>query len=150
MRTPGGDPFAAGRRRSGRCSLAAAAVLGGLALYQLGIVRRLPDPPGEVWDAERVDASGEAYWILSAADAPLGVASFSATALLAGLGGPDRPRWLVRLWGAKLALDAGYALVLAAEQPLRYRRLCVYCLITTAFAVAAVPPARGEVRAAIS
>ncbi len=122
------------RRRSAGLSLAAAGLLGVQAAYQLGVLRRLPDPPGGRAlriDSSYVCASGEAYWVLGAADAPLGVTSFALTAALAGR------EELTALWRLKTTFDAGYALYLAALQPLRYQRLCVWCLSVTALALAA-------------
>lgn len=139
------------RRRSALRSLGATAVLGVLSSYQLGLLRHLPDPPLGPFDADLIDGSGEAFWILSAADAPVGMCNFALTAALAGAGGANRAEerpLLVLAWAAKLGLDAGYALLLAVEQPVRYRRLCWYCLTVTSFAVTAVAPAVPEVRAA--
>jgi len=129
------------RRRAARRSLAAAGLLGVQAAYQLGLLRRLPDPPGARRlriDSSYVCASGEAYWVLGAADAPLGVASFALTAALAARGE------LTPLWRAKCLVDAAYSLYLAALQPLRYQRLCAWCLSVTALALAA---ARASARA---
>jgi uncharacterized membrane protein len=124
------------RQRSASRSLAAAAILGLLSSYQLGLLRRLPDAP--VWwaDADLIDGSGEAYWIGSMADAPLGVATFALTVVLA-----RRPR-RTRLWRAKTAVDAAYSVLLAVEQPVRYGRLCLWCQGVTAFAVSAYVLAR--------
>ena len=139
------------RRRSAAWSLGASAILGFLSLYQLGLIRRLPDPPLSWIDSTRVDGSGEAYWILSAADAPIGVWSFALTAALAGAGEADRARrrpWITLAWAAKTHIDAGYGLLLALEQPARYRKACIYCLGVTACAVASARASRPDGRAA--
>ncbi len=122
------------RRRSARLSLAAGGLLAVQAAYQLGLLRRLPDPPGAERlrvDSSYVCASGEAYWVLGAADAPLGVTSFALTAALASR------EELTTLWRLKTGVDAVYSLYLAALQPLRYQRFCVWCLSVTALALAA-------------
>lgn len=140
-----------GRRWSAGSSLGAAGILGFLSLYQLGLVRHLPDLPGAVFDADLVDGSGEAYWLGSAADAPIGMGSFALTAALAAAGEPDRAErrpWLVAAWGVKAGADAAYATALALEQVTRHRRLCVYCLAVTACAWAAVAPVVPEARTA--
>lgn len=49
------------RRRVAGLSLGAAAAMGAVAAYQTGLVRHLPEPPLAMFDADRVDASGEAY-----------------------------------------------------------------------------------------
>ena len=41
--------------------LAAAGSMGLIALYQMGIIRHLPEPPFPMLDADKVDASSEAY-----------------------------------------------------------------------------------------
>ncbi len=122
------------RRRSAGLSLAAAGLLAVQAAYQLGVLPRLPDPPGARRlrvDSSYVSASGEAYWVLGAADAPLGVTSFAITAALASR------EELTALWRLKTGLDAAYSLYLAALQPVRYQRFCVWCLSVTALALAA-------------
>ena len=124
------------RRRSAVCSAGAAAILGVVTTYQTGIVASLPEPAARWFDSSLVMGSGEAYWIGSTADAPIGVANYAVTVALA-----TRPA-LTRLWRAKLALDAAYSVVLAVEQPLLYRRVCVYCLSVTALSLAALATGR--------
>jgi hypothetical protein len=69
----GGGELLDRRRRAAGLSLAGAAALGLVALYQLGIVKHLPDPPLSVFDSDRVDAAGEAYSFLETPDAVLGI-----------------------------------------------------------------------------
>ncbi len=113
-------PLVVARRHSAVRSLGATAVLGFLSSYQLGLLHHLPDPPLRSFDADRVDGSGPAFWIFSAADAPIGMCSFAVTAALPGQEAPTAAKeqpLLVLSWGAKLALDAAYAVLLAVEQP---------------------------------
>ncbi len=49
--------------------------MGVVAAYQNGLVRRLPEPPLPFFDAEQVDASGEAYALFRTPDAALGLVS---------------------------------------------------------------------------
>ncbi len=105
-----------------------------ISLPQFGVVPRLPNPPVALLDSDLISGAGEAYWILSTPDAPIGMATFAVSAALAPRGG--------RLWRAKLAVDAAYSLVLAVEQPLLYRRLCWYCLSVTGLAVTSYRLAR--------
>ncbi|MER7895060.1 hypothetical protein ABTX62_02680 [Streptomyces sp. NPDC096046] len=58
-----------------------------VALYQFGLVRRLPEPPLPGVDAERVDASGEAYALLRTPDAALGLTSAGMTSTRPWAGG---------------------------------------------------------------
>ncbi len=88
----GAGQMLARRRRVFGFSLASAASLGVVAPYQAGILRSFPDPPGGVFDSDQVDAGGEAYSYLSTPDAALGIASYTLTAVLAGMGLGDRAR----------------------------------------------------------
>lgn len=51
------------RRRRGviGLSLAAAGSMGLIALYQSGVIRHIPEPPLPALDADKVDASAEAF-----------------------------------------------------------------------------------------
>ena len=71
-------------------SLLGAAAMGLIALYQMGIIEHLPDPPLPYFDADKVDASEEAYGYLSTPDGVIGLANYAATAVLAAVGGEDR------------------------------------------------------------
>jgi hypothetical protein len=73
-------------------SMLGTASLGLVALYQMGIIKHLPEPKVKLLNADKVDASSEAYEWLSTADALLGIASFGTTMVLAGMGGKDRVR----------------------------------------------------------
>ena len=82
------------RRRRAVIALSSlgAASLGLIGLYRTGIIKHLPEPPMPYLDAEKVDASPEAYEWLSTPDAVIGVASFGATMTLAAMGGAERTR----------------------------------------------------------
>lgn len=143
------DPLTRARRRVAGCNLGAIAARLPVAAYQTGIVRHLPEPPVGRLDADRVDASGEAYTALHTADAALGMASYAATLALAAMGDAQRARrrpWLVLVFAGKVLADAAAGLVLTAEQATRHRRFCGYCLAATALSVCAVAPALREGR----
>jgi len=104
-------------------------------------------------DADKVDASGEAYRILSMPDAILGMLSSISTAALATMGTTDRVSerpWLPLLLAAKTAMDAAWALVLTLEQGTKHRRFCSWCLMAAAASAATLPAAIPEARAAWS
>lgn len=145
-------PALAKRRAIVSLSLASAGIVGFLALYQFGIVRRLPDVKRGIFDAERVDSSDEAYSLLWTGDAFLGATSYAATAALAAMGESDRPRtkpWLSIATGIKVGIDALVAAGLTWTQWSRHRAFCWYCLVTSALTFAMVPLAWGETRAAL-
>ena len=147
----GADPFVARRRRVGGLTLGAMASLGAVASYQFGLVRHLPEPAARLLDADRVDASGEAYQYLRTPDAALGLASYAATLVLAGRRADQPPAahpWLSLALGAKVAADAAGGLLLTLEQGTRHRRFCSWCVAAAALSVATVPQVVPEVRAA--
>lgn len=141
-----------GRRRTvARLTLGAMASLGTVAAYQFGLLKRLPEPPLPLLDAERVDASGEAYQYLKTPDAAIGLLSSAATLVLAGMGAADRARtrpWIPLAFAAKVATDAAFGAFLTVEQGSKHRRFCSWCLVAAVASVAAVPQAVPEASAA--
>lgn len=145
------DHFLDRRRRTAALSLASIASLGVVAAYQNGLLRHLPEPPVPGLDADRVDASGEAYQYLKVPDAALGVASSAVTLVLAGMGTAeraDRQPWVPLARAAKVGLDAAFGLFLTAEQGTKHRRFCSWCLVAALASVATVPQVVPEARAA--
>ncbi len=57
----GSGEFLARRRKVAGLALAAAGSMGLISLYQLGIIKHLPDPPLPGFDSDKVDAAAEAY-----------------------------------------------------------------------------------------
>lgn len=143
------NPMVRNRRRAAALTLVNAASLGVVALYQFGLIRKVPEPPLPFLNADRVDASAEAYAVGNTPDAALGILSAGVTLVLLGRGARQRNPWLVLLTAAKVALDAGGSLMLTAEQGTRHRRFCSWCLAAAAASVAAVPPMVPEARQAI-
>jgi hypothetical protein len=84
-----------------------------VGLYQTVIVRRLPDPPSDLFDPSRVDASDYAYSRLHTPDAFMMIATYGVTAGLAAAGGRDRAReqpWLPIATLAETLYDSSVAL----------------------------------------
>lgn len=107
-------------------------MLGGIALFQVGLVKRLPDPPISQFDANAVNGSIEAYRLLQTPDALLGMASYAATACLAGMGPEDRwhtAKWIPLTLGAKAALDAAMAARLSLKQATKLHKYSVWSLL---------------------
>lgn len=148
LRTGGGDLLRR-RRRSGALALSAMGSLGVVTAYQMGLLRHLPEPPLGVFDADRVDASGEAYQYLKTPDGALGLASYATTLVLAGMGSgrraEERP-WIPLALAAKVTLDVVSALFLTVEQGTKHRRFCSWCLLAAGFSVAMVPQVIPEAR----
>jgi hypothetical protein len=130
----GSGMFLARRRAAVGASLAAGGSLGVIALYQMGVIAHLPDPPLPGFDADKVHGSAEAYAMLAVPDAMLGLASYAVTAILAAMGGPDRTTarpWLPPALAAKVAFDVAQAARLTRNELTKQRALSVWSLITT-------------------
>lgn len=137
------------RRRVVGLTLLASGAMGAVTAYQTGLLRHLPEPPLWVFDADRVDASGEAYQLFKAPDATLGLLSYAATLVLAGMGSARRAEerpWIPLLLAAKVAADAAGGGYLTLEQVTKHRRLCFWCLTAAAASMATVPQVVAEAR----
>jgi uncharacterized membrane protein len=136
-------------RRRGVAGLAllSAGSMGIIALYQLGLIKHLPDPPVPGVDSEAVVGSDEAYARFDVPDAVLGLGSYAVTLSLAAVGGGGRAEsrpWLPLAMGAKVAFDAAMAGRLAVEQWPRHRALCSWCLLAAGASFTALPLAAPE------
>ena len=145
----GHHPHLARRRRLLALELAASGSMGLIALYQMGLLKQLPEPPLPYLDADKVDASAEAYRKLAMPDAALGFLSYAVTITLVAAGGARRARerpWLPLALAAKLGLDAVQAGKLSVHQWTRHRAFCFWCLIAAGTTFAALPLAWPEAR----
>ena len=148
----GSDPDLRRRRAIVLLDLLGSCCLGVVSLYQLGLLRRLPEPPLPWLDAGRVDASAEAYSILSMPDGALALASYGLTICLAAMGGEGRPRdrpWLPIAMAVKALADAFGAVLLTREQVTIHRRVCSWCLLAAGASFVAAPLALPEATAAM-
>ena len=107
----------------GSCCVALATLVP-VALYQSGLIARLPDPPLAVFDSEKITQSAAAH-PLGIPDAWLGLASFGTTLALAIMA--RRHRGAKRLLGAKLMLDGSAAAFNATRQVISFGKLCSWC-----------------------
>ena len=130
------------RRWAVGLSLAGVAIGAVVSVYQMGLIRRLPDVlPGDVWDAEKVDASDYAYKRLQTPDAFLMLVTYGVTAALAAAGGKDRAKdnpLLPIAAAAKAIYDLGTALKLGQEEWAENKALCSWCQIATLASAATV------------
>lgn len=130
------------RRSASALTLVGIGSLSVVALYQMGILKHVPEPRLRFLDADSVDASGEAYSTLEMPDAALGILSYSMTLALAAYGGADRSvtrPWIPLLLAAKVVLDAVAAAALTIEQATRHRACCSWCLLAAGASFATVP-----------
>jgi hypothetical protein len=141
LREGTGD-FLEHRRMSAAMALVSMASLGLVALYQLGVIGRLPEPDVPGLDAEKVNGSAEAYGILRTPDAVLGLGSYAATLGLVAMGGADRARtqpWIPLALAAKAGLDTIQAADLTRKSWVNYRAFSLYSLITVAATFISLP-----------
>lgn len=112
----------------------ALATLVPVALFQAKVLEVLPDPPGSVFDSERITSSATAH-PLGIPDSFLGLASYGATLGLVLLS--KQSTTARRLLGAKLVGDAGLAAFNVVRQVVSFGKLCSWCT-GTALATALV------------
>lgn len=115
--------------------------LGMIALRQLGAVKCLPDPPGSLFDSNKVVMSPQARKLLGIPDAILGLGSYGATFGLAWWDYRHPSRGSSLALSAKAALDVSQALAQSFRQWPEFGCFCSWCLlpvtcsIVTAFLV---------------
>lgn len=143
------------RRRRGviGLSLAASGSMALIALYQSGVIRHIPEPPLPALDAEKVDASAEAFERLEVGDAFLGFVSYGVTMALAAMGPPDRAErrpWIPLALAGKVAFDVVTAAKLTVDQWTKHRAFCFWCLTAAAATFATAPLVLDEARRALA
>ena len=137
------------KRRRALVALSNVGALAGVvvSLYQTGVLSHLPDLPGKIWNADKVDASDYAYKRYDTPDALIMTVSYGITAWLAGAGGKDRAErtpWLPVALAAKVLADAAFAVKLGREEWAENEALCWYCQSATLASLASVPLALPE------
>lgn len=133
-------------------AMVASGSMGLITLYQMGIIKHLPEPPLPGLDADRVDASAEAYSRFSTPDGILGLGNYAVTMGLAAMGGQDRVQkqpWIPLVLAAKVAFDLSQAMRLFFDQKSKYHAFCSWCLLAAGSTVATVPLVIPETYAAI-
>lgn len=110
------------------CCCAALGTLIPVALYQIGTIKELPDPPGRLFDSPRIVTSSSAF-PLGIPDAVLGFASYGSTLALLILADPPGTR-TGRIARSKLLLDGALAAFNFGKQIVRYGKLCSWCTAT--------------------
>lgn len=100
-----------------------------ISLYQIGVLRHLPDLPGRLFDSDQVNLSPKAF-ALGGPDGPLGALQYALLLVLASYGGAahsGRPRWLSLALAATGLAGAGAGLDYLRDM-VRQRRACPYCI----------------------
>jgi len=123
-----------------------------VTLYQTGIIKHLPDPPLDIFDSDKVDASDYGYKRLDTPDAGPMMITGALTATLAAAGGlhrADTMPWLPIAMGVKTVVDAVTNVTLGREEWKENKALCFYCQASTVAALATVALAAPEVIKAV-
>ena len=139
LRETQNDPDLTRRRWIVGLSLASVAAGKAVALFQMGMVKKLPDPPLALFDSTRVDASDYAYKHLQSPDAFAMIVSSGMTAWLAAAGGVNRSEQnpaLPLLMAAKAWGDVVTTVELTREEWAVNKALCFYCQVASACSIA--------------
>ena len=147
----GYGPFLKRRRTIIGLCFFSCAVLGTVALYQIGVIKKLPQPRRKSFDTGKVNGSGEAYSMLATPDAFIGLASYAVTAGLAGMGSEDRSRthpWIALGMSLKLIVDAAMAGKLTADEFRKFHAFSLWSVVTALATWTALPLAFSETKAA--
>lgn len=152
LRSDRADASLARRRRIALLSAVGLLDFVAISLYQLGIIRRLPDLPGRLFDTNAVNASPRAY-PLGVPDGPLGAALFAVTMVLAGAGGTratGRSPLVSLLLGAAGFAGAAGAAKYLWDMITKEKKACPYCLVGAGLDFGIATYAWPEVRQALT
>jgi uncharacterized membrane protein len=110
------------------CSVAILSLLP-VAAHQLGGLKHLPDPAGDIFDSDKITESKAAH-PLGVPDSLPGIASYTVT--LALLLTARRSKVARALLGLKLSADASAAGFNVVRQVVTFRKICSWCTATAA------------------
>lgn len=147
----GDAPFMSERRRMTALMLVASASMGVIAAYQMGLLKHLPDVPAPFFDADKVDASAQAFRYGSAPDGALGLLNYASTLVLTAVGSSDRSERypiIPLALAVKVGADVAGAAKLTVDQWTKHRAFCGWCLAAAGATFAAFPLVLPEAKAA--
>jgi uncharacterized membrane protein len=122
------------RRRRGivALSLIGMAGMAAVTLYQMGLIRHLPDPPLPGFDSDQVNASDTAYQY-GVPDGTLTLAGHATNVVLTAYGGLHRATeqpWVSIAASGKAGVEAGVAAkYLFYQMPVVEKKWCGYCIV---------------------
>ncbi|HZL27857.1 MAG TPA: vitamin K epoxide reductase family protein [Acidobacteriaceae bacterium] len=106
-----------------------------VAAHQLGVLAHLPDPPGRIFDSDRITESAMAH-PFGVPDSLPGMASYATTlALAVAARNCDAAR---RVLAIKLVADGCLAGFNVVRQVTRFGKLCSWCMATAVCTAAMV------------
>jgi uncharacterized membrane protein len=104
------------------------------SLIQTGILKKLPDPPIEGFDADKVMTSDEAYQF-GIPDAAIALTGLAANVPIAAWGSAERAREqpiIPLIATGKAAVEAAAAGWYLYQMPTKVKAWCGYCMISAA------------------
>lgn len=120
------------RRGAVAVSLLGIAMMAATTLLQMGLVKRLPDPPRGNFDTKKVNSSDEAY-SYGGPDSPIAITGHGVNMVLASMGGPDRAQrhpWLPVIAALVASAQATTAAkYLFYSMPKVDKAWCPYCIV---------------------
>jgi hypothetical protein len=147
----GTEDFHSHRRLAASMTLIGMVSLSIIALYQIGALKTLPEPPIPGLDADKVNGSAEAFDLLHTPDAILGLGSYAVTLGLITAGKANRAEtqsWIPLTLAAKSGLDAFVALSLTRKSWTKFRAFSLYSLVTALVTCVNFPLVLPEARCA--
>jgi uncharacterized membrane protein len=112
-----------------------------ISLYQIGVIRHLPDPPGKLFHSDKVNASAKAY-AMGLPDGTAGAGLYALILMLASAGGTRRtgrhPIFDLLLGGAVAAGVVG-AFQYLYDMIRNQERACPYCITGAALNFGMLP-----------
>ena len=101
-----------------------------ISLYQLGIIRHMPDLPGKIFDSDKANGSKDAY-VMGVPDGPISLVLYALNIVLASVGGSRKsgrhPIFDLLLGGAILGSVIG-GISYMYNMIFKQQKACIYCI----------------------
>lgn len=119
-----------------------------ISLYQIGVIRHMPDVPGKIFDSDKANGSKDAY-VMGVPDGPISLFLYALNIVLASAGGSRtsgrHPIFDILSGGVIFGSVLGgihYMLNMIFKQ----QKACVYCIFGALLNFAMIPPLMPELR----
>jgi uncharacterized membrane protein len=119
-----------------------------ISLYQLGIIRHMPDIPGKIFDSNQANGSKDAY-VMGVPDGPISLVLYALNIVLASAGGSRKsgrhPIFDLLLAGAVLSSVIG-GISYMYNMVFKQQKACIYCITGAFLNFAMLRPLIPEIR----
>jgi uncharacterized membrane protein len=136
------------RRQIALLSAIGVADMGIISLYQIGVIRKLPDLPGNIFDSNKVNASKSAY-VMGLPDGPVSLGLYALNMILASAKGSHRTGrspWLDFLLAGAVIGSVSGTVTYLYEMIFKQKKACPYCLVAAGLNFAMLPLVFKEAR----